>query len=58
MKKFIDFDKKKTILYDNIWLDEKNFVIKIPLLEKKTLENDLKIEKFNLANHVYLLGYD
>ena len=58
LKKFINFDKDMNIFYDNIWLDDQKVVIKIPLLEKNDLNTNVKVEKFNLANKVFLLAYD
>ena len=58
MKKFINFDKSVNLLCDNIWLDDQKVVIKIPLLEKKDLNNNIKVEKFNLANKVFLFAYE
>ena len=46
------------IFYDNIWLDDQKVVIKIPLLEKNDLYTDIEVEKFNLANRVFLLAYE
>ena len=58
LKKFINFDKNKKIFYDNFWIDEQKLVVKISLLENQNLEENLKVEEFNLANNVFLLAYD
>lgn len=58
MKKFINFDKNMNIFYDNIWLDDQKVVIKIPLMEKRDLNNNIEVEEFNLANKVFLLAYE
>ena len=62
MGKFIDFDKKKGMFYDNIWLDEQKIVIKMPITSESYSEKypnlDFKIEEFNLANYTYLLAYE
>ncbi len=46
------------IFYDNIWLDDQKVVIKIPLVEKNDLYTNIEVEKFNLANKVFLLAYE
>ncbi|MFX1339361.1 MAG: hypothetical protein ACFFDK_12185 [Promethearchaeota archaeon] len=61
MKKFLNFDKTLKVFYDNIWLDDQKIVIKIPLLEKKDkkdLKSTIEVERFNLANKVFLLAYE
>ncbi|MFX1339300.1 MAG: hypothetical protein ACFFDK_11880 [Promethearchaeota archaeon] len=62
MGKFIDFDKKDGMFYDNFWLDEQKLVIKMPLprinYSDKHPNMDFRIEEFNLVNCIYLLGYD
>jgi hypothetical protein len=59
---FIDFDKKKGVFYDNIWLGEQKIVIKMPLTKKDYPDKfpswDIRIEEFNLVNNIYLLAYD
>jgi len=55
---FLDFDKDKNIFYNNLYLEEYDSVIKIPLIHKKFLDEKLKIEKFNLAKYTYLFDFD
>jgi len=58
MKKFIDFDKYNKIFYDNLWLDDQNFAIKIPLYENSISKGNLKFDKFDLSKYTYLVAYD
>ncbi len=59
-KKHIDFDNIEQIFYDNIYFEDNNFVLKVPLisLTKKNNFDDLKIEKFDLSKYIYLIPYD
>ncbi|MGQ4872482.1 MAG: hypothetical protein ACP6IY_00250 [Promethearchaeia archaeon] len=57
MKKFLDFDKKKEILYNNIWLDDIKIVVKIPMICEKKYDKKIKMEKFDLSNSLYILSY-
>ncbi len=57
MKNFIDIDKDKKILYNNLYLDELKIVIKMPLIENKNFQKDIKIEKFDLTKYIFLLSY-
>ncbi|MHA1491752.1 MAG: hypothetical protein ACTSRI_19115 [Promethearchaeota archaeon] len=57
LSKFIDFDKDKNIFYNNIYLEDFKFVIKIPLLEKASTRKDIKIKKFDLTKYTFLLSY-
>ena len=55
---FIDFDKYERIFYNNLYLDDYKIVIKMPLIKKENSQEDIKIEKFDLAKYTYLLSYD
>ena len=58
---FIDFDKIRNVLYNNIYLEDEKVVIKMPLIKNKdmndNMEEKMKFEKFALENHIYLLSY-
>ena len=43
MGKFIDFDKKKGMFYDNIWLDEHKIVVKMPLTRENYSDKHILI---------------
>jgi len=60
LNKFIDFNKNNEIFYDNVYLNDIKFVIKIPLQDsrKKRSINNIRIEKFNLTNSIYMFNYD
>ena len=58
MKKFIDFDKYNKIFYDNLWLDDQNFAIKIQLVENNISKGNIKLDKFDLSKYTYLVAYD
>ncbi|TFG02756.1 MAG: hypothetical protein EU540_00905 [Promethearchaeota archaeon] len=58
LKKFMDFDKNKKILYNNIYLDEYKVVIKLPMNLKENPQEKIRIEKFDLAKYVYLFAYN
>lgn len=58
--KFIDYDKKNKVIYNNIYFKGCSYVMKIPIGTLNTLNTfeNLKIEKFCLSNYVYLLNYE
>ena len=62
LKKFIDFDKSKKLFFDNLYLIDEKFVIKIPIVEKEKIceeiNNKIKIEKFELTKYIYLITYE
>jgi hypothetical protein len=66
-KKFIDFDNRNNNFYDNLYVSEENFVVKIPLasIEKKDSGKsdekngkEMKLERFDLSKYTYLTGYE
>ncbi|MHA1272502.1 MAG: hypothetical protein ACTSVV_19095 [Promethearchaeota archaeon] len=57
MKRFIDFDKRNKILYDNLWIDDLKIVIKIPIIINEDTPKEIIIGKFNLSECLYLLEY-
>ena len=58
MKLFIDFDKYENIFYNNLYLDDLRIVIKMPLTSKKSIQEDIKVDKFDLAKYTFLLTYE
>ncbi len=57
--KFIDFDKKRRVFYNNLYIDDFKIVVKMPLNKNKNvLYRDIKIDKFDLGKYTYLLAYD
>ena len=55
---FLDWDKYKNCFYNNLYLEDYKVVIKIPLINDKSINDDLKIKKFNLAKYTYLVSYE
>jgi hypothetical protein len=55
---FIDWDKYKNRFYNNIYLEDFKFVIKMPLIQNEKLDLDIKIKKFDLTEYTYLISYD
>ncbi len=55
---FIDWDKYKNRFYNNLYLEDFKFVIKMPLIQNEELDLDIKIKKFDLTEYTYLLSYD
>jgi len=55
---YIDWDRYTNIFYNNIYLEDCKFVIKMPLLPQKNSQMDIKIKKFNLTKYTYLISYD
>jgi hypothetical protein len=60
LKKFVDYNKKNGLLYDNLYLNDVKFVIKIPFQDsrKEGSINNIRIEKFNLTSSIYIYDYD
>jgi len=60
LKKFVDYDKKKELLYDNLYLNDLKFVIKIPFQDsrKEGSINNIRIVKFNLTDSIFISNYD
>ena len=59
-KKFIDYNKNNGLLYDNLYLNDIQFVIKIPFQDsrKEGSINNIRIAKFNLTDSIYISNYD
>ena len=55
---FLDWCKYKNTFYNNIYLEEYDWVIKMPLIPQE-LDNrdDFKLKKFDLTKYTYLLSY-
>jgi hypothetical protein len=54
---FIDWDKYENMFYNNIYLEDYKFVVKMPLLERIKSKKDIKIKKFDLTKYTYLCSY-
>ncbi|MFX0034576.1 MAG: hypothetical protein ACFE9I_02910 [Candidatus Hermodarchaeota archaeon] len=58
IQKFIDWDKFENVFYNNFYLDKYKIVIKMPLVPRKDLKDEIKIRKFNLEKYTFLISYD
>jgi hypothetical protein len=59
LNKYVDFNKDNGVFYDNLYLSDMKFVIKIPFRdsrEEREIHN-IKIEKFTLTDSIYLFNY-
>ena len=55
---FLDWCKYKNIFYNNLYLEDYDWVIKIPLIPQGSeTQKDIKIKKFDLTKYTYLLSY-
>ncbi|MEJ2294206.1 MAG: hypothetical protein P8Y23_05500 [Candidatus Lokiarchaeota archaeon] len=55
---FIDWDKYKNRFYNNLYLEDFKFVVKMPLIQNERVDLDIKIKKFDLTEYTYLVSYD
>ena len=55
---FLDWCKYKNIFYNNLYLEDYDWVIKIPLTPQGSVtQDDIKLKKFDLTRYTYLLSY-
>ena len=57
---FLDWCKYKNAFYNNLYLEEYDWVIKMkmPLIpQDKNNRDKIKLKKFDLTSYVYLLSY-
>ena len=54
VEKFVTFNKDSDTFYSNYYLNDSKIVIEIPLLKNKKSQPEIKIERFSLANRIYL----
>ncbi|MFX1280578.1 MAG: hypothetical protein ACFFA3_14470 [Promethearchaeota archaeon] len=57
IQKFIDWDPCRNTFYNNIYLENCKFVIKMPLIPREDSGEDIKIKKFDLGKYTYLCSY-
>lgn len=61
ISRFIDLDKDKNHFYNNIYLENFDLVIKMPISKNPAKTSDspekIKIEKFDLTKYIYLVDY-
>ncbi|MFW9950424.1 MAG: hypothetical protein ACFFKA_09920 [Candidatus Thorarchaeota archaeon] len=55
---YLDWCKYKNTFYNNMYLEEYDWVIKMPLIPQESKsQEDIKLKKFNPAKYTYLLSY-
>lgn len=56
---FIDFDKCENIFYNNLYVEDQNLIVKIPIhdVDYKKSKSNFRIERFDLSNRAFLLSY-
>jgi len=55
---FLDWCKYKNTFYNNLYLEECDWVIKMPLIPRNSdSQDDIKLKKFDLTKYTYLLSY-
>ncbi len=60
VSRFLDWCKYKNAFYNNLYLEEYDWVIKMPITlqgSETQNENEIKLKKFDLTSYVYLLSY-
>ena len=58
ISKFLDWCKYKNTFYNNLYLEEYDWVIKMPLIPQGSNNRDaIKLKKFDLTKYTYLLSY-
>ena len=58
IKMFLDFDRNSKIFYVSYYFEEARMLLKEPLIIKRDLERDLKIDEFNLTKYTYLIHFE
>lgn len=55
---FLDWCKYTNIFYNNLYLEDYDWVIKMPITPQGSeTQKDIKLKKFNLTSYIYLLSY-
>ena len=55
---FLDWCKYKNIFYNNLYLEDYDWVIKMPIIPQGSeTQKEIKLKKFNLTRYTYLLSY-
>ncbi|MHA2288040.1 MAG: hypothetical protein ACXABG_04555 [Promethearchaeota archaeon] len=58
ISRFLDWCKYKNIFYNNLYLEDYDWVIKMPLIPRGSETRDaIKLKKFDLTKYTYLLSY-
>jgi len=55
---FLDWCKYTNVFYNNLYLEDYDWVIKMPIIPQGSeTQNEIKLKKFNLTRYTYLLSY-
>ena len=55
---FLDWCKYENLFYNNLYLEDYDWVIKMPLiLHGPETQDEIKLKKFDLTKYTYLLSY-
>ena len=60
---FLDWCKYKNIFYNNLYLEDYDWLIKMPIMPQgserrdKNNRDEIKLKKFNLTRTTYLISY-
>ncbi len=57
IKKYIDFDKNSSELYNNYYLNNQKIVLKIPIKKYGKIDVIPEIDKFQIENSVFITSY-
>ncbi len=56
-KRFLEYDKTDNQIYDNLYLDDCKFVVKMAITHNPSINDAVKIKRFVLSNNVFLTSY-
>ena len=57
IKSFLEFSKDFNHFFNNLYLSDCKYVVKISINEEGKIQNQPKIERFSLNNTIYLVSY-
>ncbi len=57
-KMYMDFNKLEKKIYINYYLEDIKLSIKIPINKSYKKDTELKIEKFEFTNYIYLTAFE
>jgi hypothetical protein len=57
LRMFIDYDKEKEKFFNNIYIENYRVVLKMPFIQNEDQQKNIKIDKFNLNDFIYICDY-
>ncbi len=54
IKKYIDFDKNSSELYNNYYLNNQKIVLKIPINSYGEFDDYIEIDEFKIKNSIFI----